>query len=331
MMSRSTTAARGRFRPQELLSGRGAGGPPSRRAARARRWPSRRASSTAVYWLLLAVGLAGLVYVVFARVGDYAHGPAVVRVDGRLDLDHRRRRHRRWRSTSKPGDRGDRRHRRWCASTRAPSERELAQLEREFELKLVRILLHPDDEVTRQSLAALRAARELAAAPAARAPGDRAAGRRGAQPAHPAGAAAGPRRRGADPGRREPGRLLGGGAGAGAVPPDAEAGHAPALRRWTAIPQVGAAPAGGGGRRRGGGAAARCAATWGRSWATPCAGRRARWCWCAPGCPSAASSFEGERYRYYDGIPGRVDVRVRSACACSTLLFPALKELARGR
>jgi multidrug efflux pump subunit AcrA (membrane-fusion protein) len=114
------------------------------------------------YWLLVLVAVAGAAFVLFARVGDYAHGPAVVRVDGRLDL-----------TTPlggvvtrvdvKPGDR---------VATGLPlvrfhsavEERELAQLDREFELKLVRILLHPTDQVTRQSLASLRAARELAAA-----------------------------------------------------------------------------------------------------------------------------------------------------------------------
>jgi membrane fusion protein (multidrug efflux system) len=113
------------------------------------------------YWLLLSGTIAALLFAALAHVGDYARGPAVVRVDGRLDL------------TSAAGgivlsvdvEPG-------TAVTAGqtlvrfhaePERRELEQLEREFELKLVRLLLHPDDETTRQSLAALRAAREMAA------------------------------------------------------------------------------------------------------------------------------------------------------------------------
>lgn len=114
------------------------------------------------YWflvgaLLVAVGFAGMV-----RVGEYAHGPAVVRADGRADV------------TCpmggvvmsvevRPGDRvvvGQ-----TLVRFHTESERqELTHLDREFELKLVRLLLHPNDEGTRQSLASLRASRELAAA-----------------------------------------------------------------------------------------------------------------------------------------------------------------------
>jgi multidrug efflux pump subunit AcrA (membrane-fusion protein) len=114
------------------------------------------------YWLLLAGTVGALLFAALAHVGDYARGPAVVRVDGRLDLS----------SAAggivlsvdvEPGT--------TVAAGQTlvrfhaePERRELEQLEREFELKLVRILLHPADEATRQSLAALRAAREMAAA-----------------------------------------------------------------------------------------------------------------------------------------------------------------------
>jgi multidrug efflux pump subunit AcrA (membrane-fusion protein) len=114
------------------------------------------------YWSLLGMVLVALAYAALVRVGEYAHGPAVVRADGRIDVTC---------SNGgvvmsvevRPGDR--------VAAGQAlvrfhtESERQdLAHLDREFELKLVRLLLHPNDEGTRQSLASLRAARELAAA-----------------------------------------------------------------------------------------------------------------------------------------------------------------------
>jgi multidrug efflux pump subunit AcrA (membrane-fusion protein) len=114
------------------------------------------------YWLLVAMVAAGLLYGTVARVGEYAHGPAVVRVDGRLDL-----------TTAAGGvvmavdvAAGDRvTVDQVLVRFHTASERqELAHLDREFELKLVQLLLHPNDEPTRQSLAGLRAARELAAA-----------------------------------------------------------------------------------------------------------------------------------------------------------------------
>jgi membrane fusion protein (multidrug efflux system) len=114
------------------------------------------------YWLLLAGTVAALLFAGIAHVGDYARGPAVVRVDGRLDLGS---------ATGgivlavdvEPGTAvvAGQTLVRFHAE---PERRELEQLDREFELKLVRILLHPDDQDTRASLAALRAAREMAAA-----------------------------------------------------------------------------------------------------------------------------------------------------------------------
>jgi membrane fusion protein (multidrug efflux system) len=114
------------------------------------------------YWFIVAVAVVGLGFAFFARVGEYAHGAAVVRGLGRLDL-----------ATATGGivaaievDAGAH-----VAAGQTlvrfhtqSEQQELEHLDREFELKLVRILLHPGDEATRQSLASLRAARELAAA-----------------------------------------------------------------------------------------------------------------------------------------------------------------------
>jgi multidrug resistance efflux pump len=114
------------------------------------------------YWFIVVVAVVGLGFAVLAHVGEYAHGAAVVRALGRLDL-----------ATVnggivvavdvEPGTRvaaGQ-----TLVRFHTESERqELEHLDREFELKLVRILLHPGDEGTRQSLSSLRAARELALA-----------------------------------------------------------------------------------------------------------------------------------------------------------------------
>jgi membrane fusion protein, multidrug efflux system len=113
-------------------------------------------------WLLAGAAAAGLAFAAVARAGEYARGSAVVRVEGRLDL-----------TTASGGvvlavevEPGA------VVQTGQPlvlfhadaEARELDRLDRELELKLVRILLHPSDDATRQSLAGLRAARELAAA-----------------------------------------------------------------------------------------------------------------------------------------------------------------------
>jgi biotin carboxyl carrier protein len=114
------------------------------------------------YWFMVAVVVAGLGYAGAASVGDYAEGPAVVRVDGRTDL-----------TTAaggvvtqvqvRPGEKvkaGQVLVRFYAGSER----QELERINREWELKLVRILLYPAEQATRDSLAALRAERELAEA-----------------------------------------------------------------------------------------------------------------------------------------------------------------------
>jgi hypothetical protein len=42
--------------------------------------------------------------------------------------------------------------------------------------------------------------------------------------------------------------------------------------------------------------------------------------------PTSTFDFEGQRYRYYDGVPGRVDVRVRTM-RLGAMLLPALKGI----
>ncbi len=115
-----------------------------------------------VYWLVLAAVSVGLSYLISASAGEYAEGPAVVRIEGRLDL-----------ATSAGGiiraievQAGDRVKKgqilvRFQTTT---EQQELAHINSEFELKLAALLVNPGDEAARQSLTALRAARELAEA-----------------------------------------------------------------------------------------------------------------------------------------------------------------------
>jgi membrane fusion protein (multidrug efflux system) len=112
------------------------------------------------YWLVLAVVLAGLAYVVLGTVSEYAIGPAVVRTENRVEL-----------SVAAGGT--------VAAVGVAPGEtvvagqvlarfradREEAELRRireEFELKLVDRLRDPGDDSVRAALASLRAELELA-------------------------------------------------------------------------------------------------------------------------------------------------------------------------
>lgn len=114
------------------------------------------------YWLLLGTVLAAAVYGFVGRIHDYASGPAVIRVDGRVDV------------TAKvvgtvarvavqPGQR---------VAEGQPlvqffmddEEAERARLQKEFDLQLLKLLRDPSDAAARQSLISLRAQRELAGA-----------------------------------------------------------------------------------------------------------------------------------------------------------------------
>jgi multidrug efflux pump subunit AcrA (membrane-fusion protein) len=114
------------------------------------------------YWFVVAAVLTALVYSSVTFVSDYAEGPAVVRVEGRLDL-----------TTATGGTateikvkQGDRvregqvliRFYTWL------EQQELDHANREFELMLVRLLQDAQNDGARQSLSALRAQKELAAA-----------------------------------------------------------------------------------------------------------------------------------------------------------------------
>lgn len=112
------------------------------------------------YWLLCAACVAALGYAVLGQVGEYATGPAVVRIEGKTDV------------TAQaagvveavavePGQRvaaGDLLVRFAVAAEQA----ELERLRRELEGQLVKVLRDPQDQAARASLTSLRAAKELA-------------------------------------------------------------------------------------------------------------------------------------------------------------------------
>jgi multidrug efflux pump subunit AcrA (membrane-fusion protein) len=119
------------------------------------------AAATAWGFRLLCAGmLAFLVFVVLGRVNEYATGPAFVQLDGRAPLT----------ADSaglvssvrvKPGDRveaGD-------ELVRFHAAEELAELQaatREFDNQVAKLLLRPDDPMTREALLPLRTRRDLA-------------------------------------------------------------------------------------------------------------------------------------------------------------------------
>jgi membrane fusion protein (multidrug efflux system) len=111
--------------------------------------------------LVAAVFVTGSLYVTLGRVNEYAGGPAIVRVDGRIDL------------TAKlagtvaaiavqPGER---------VAAGQPlvqfvdddESAELDRLRQEFDLQLLKLLRDPADSGARAALTSLRAAKELAA------------------------------------------------------------------------------------------------------------------------------------------------------------------------
>jgi len=111
-------------------------------------------------WLVCAALLAVVTFASIGRLSEYATGPAFVQLDGRTTLTAS--------SpglitqvTVKPGDRvekGD-------ELIRFHSASELSELQastREFDSQLAKLLLRPDDALSREALVSLRSRRELA-------------------------------------------------------------------------------------------------------------------------------------------------------------------------
>lgn len=114
------------------------------------------------YRLLVSLLLAAALFIIFGSVSQYAEGPAVIRAADRVPV-----------TTAvagiveavpaKSGDAvrtGD-----LLVSLRSEEERaQVASVEREFESALVRMLANPVDQAVRQTVAGLRAQRDLLAA-----------------------------------------------------------------------------------------------------------------------------------------------------------------------
>lgn len=113
------------------------------------------------YWLLVALFLAVLAYGVFGSLYEYASGPAVVWVAGRIDIT----------ATLagtvssievQPGQRVEP----GAVLVRfysAREEAELVRIQREFDLQLIKMMRDPADIEARQALTALRTQKDLAA------------------------------------------------------------------------------------------------------------------------------------------------------------------------
>jgi multidrug efflux pump subunit AcrA (membrane-fusion protein) len=114
------------------------------------------------YWFVVAIVVGAVVFASLAFVSDYAEGPAVVRVDGRLDL-----------TTQTGGTAMDVAVQQGAHVVPGQvlvrfysgmEQQELDHTNREFDLTLIRLLQDPTNEGARQALASLRAQRELALA-----------------------------------------------------------------------------------------------------------------------------------------------------------------------
>lgn len=114
------------------------------------------------YWLLSSVLVVTLIYFCVGTVDEYASGPAVVQLEGRVELTSQGAG-----IVSAVEARTGQRVRAGQKLVTLISEEETANLARlryEFELQLVRYLKDPSDSAARQALTSLRAERELAEA-----------------------------------------------------------------------------------------------------------------------------------------------------------------------
>jgi membrane fusion protein (multidrug efflux system) len=115
-----------------------------------------------VYWLLLGILCIGALYCVVGTVDEYAAGPAVVQMEGKVDL-------------TSPGaglvstvlvknGQSVQAGQELVTLVSVEEAATLARLRQEFELQLVRYLKDPSDGAARQALTSLRAEQELAQA-----------------------------------------------------------------------------------------------------------------------------------------------------------------------
>lgn len=115
-----------------------------------------------IYWLLIAVCLMGLAYLIFGRVNEYAAGAAVIRGENRADI----------KAVSggtiseiavKPGQRVEA-NQLLLRLYDVQEASELNRLNREYELQLVKSLNAPRDAAAQQQLAFMREQKQAAVA-----------------------------------------------------------------------------------------------------------------------------------------------------------------------
>ncbi len=115
-----------------------------------------------LYWLLVAICLTGLTYLIFGRVNEYAAGAAIVRGEDRADIY----------AVSggaiteivvRPGQRV-KANQLLARLYDVPEAAELERLDREYELQLLKSLNSPHDAVSQQQLAFMRERKQVVAA-----------------------------------------------------------------------------------------------------------------------------------------------------------------------
>jgi membrane fusion protein (multidrug efflux system) len=114
------------------------------------------------YWLLAAAAFVALGYLVLGRVSQYATGPAVVVISGRVDVVA----YLSGTVSSVEVASGDRVEagEKLVTLHAAKETAEVERIQREFDLQLVKTLRDPADDIARRALTALRAEKDLASA-----------------------------------------------------------------------------------------------------------------------------------------------------------------------
>jgi membrane fusion protein (multidrug efflux system) len=118
--------------------------------------------TTWVYWLLVAIFLTGLCYLVFGRVNEYAAGAAIVRGEDRAHI-HAVSGGMITEIAIRPGQRVIA-NQLLVRLYDGPEAAELERLDREYELQLVKSLNSPHDSASQQQLAFMRERKQVVAA-----------------------------------------------------------------------------------------------------------------------------------------------------------------------
>ena len=142
------------FRQTAVDSHRSAGNRLTRPLALSPRWVGR------TYRVLIAASVAFALFLLFGTMGEYADGPAIVRIEGRLDIT----------ATEpgivamvpvQPGQRVDNGAVLLTINS-AKEQIDLERIQREFDLQLVKSLREPGEPAIREALSRLRSERDFA-------------------------------------------------------------------------------------------------------------------------------------------------------------------------